>query len=41
MPPLDESWQGGAEPIDTHPRCSFKAEATAATHVGLTDATDE
>lgn len=30
MPPLDESWQGGAEPIDTHPRCSFEAEAIAA-----------
>jgi hypothetical protein len=26
MPPLDESWQGGAEPIDTHPRCSFEAQ---------------
>jgi hypothetical protein len=29
MPPLDESWQGGAEPIDTHPRCSFEAQAVA------------
>ncbi len=25
MPPLNESWQGGAEPIDPHPRCSFEA----------------
>jgi hypothetical protein len=29
MPPLDESCQGGAELIDTHPRCSFKAQAVA------------
>jgi hypothetical protein len=29
MPPLDESWQGGAAPIDTHPRCSLEAQAVA------------
>jgi hypothetical protein len=35
MPPLDESWQGGAEPIDTHPRCSFEAGAALCRRVRI------